>query len=46
MLTHPTYDKLRTMKLFGMALALQEQEQKPIYHPMSFEERLGLIVDP
>jgi hypothetical protein len=25
MLTHPTLDKLRTMKLDGMALALQEQ---------------------
>jgi len=45
MLTHPTYEKLRAMKLFGMAAAWQEQDQKAVYHPMSFDERLGLIVD-
>jgi DNA replication protein DnaC len=45
MLTHPTYEKLRAMKLHGMATALQEQDQQPVYHPMSFDERLGLLVD-
>jgi DNA replication protein DnaC len=45
MLTHPTYEKLCAMKLFGMAAALKEQGQKPVYHPMTFDERLGLIVD-
>jgi DNA replication protein DnaC len=45
MLNHPTYDKLRTMKLLGMAQALQEQTSQAIYHSLSFEERLGLLVD-
>jgi DNA replication protein DnaC len=45
MLNHPTQDKLLTLKLFGMAAALDEQRQLPACDPMSFEERLGLLVD-
>ena len=45
MLNHPTYDKLLTMKLLGMAQALEEQTNQTIYSSLSFEERLGLLVD-
>ena len=45
MLTHPTYEKLRAMKLLGMAAAFHEQEEQAVYQPMTFAERLGLIVD-
>jgi len=45
MLNHPTYEKLLTMKLLGMAQALQEQTAQAIYASLSFEERLGLLVD-
>ena len=45
MLNHPTYEKLRAMKLLGMAQALQEQTSQALYASLSFEERLGLLVD-
>ena len=45
MLTHPTQDKLTTLKLFGMAAALDEQRQSCACDALSFEERLGLLVD-
>lgn len=45
MLTHPTHDKLLSLKLTGMARAFAEQFQSDLYVPMSFEERLGLMVD-
>ncbi len=45
MLTHPTTDKLRTLRLFGMAQALDEQNQNALYDPLCFDERLGLLVD-
>lgn len=45
MLTHPTKDKLVAMKLLGMASALEEQAQLSICEQMTFEERLGLLVD-
>lgn len=45
MLNHPTYEKLRIMKLLGMAKALEEQTSQAIYASLSFEERLGLLVD-
>lgn len=45
MLNHPTYEKLRTMKLLGMAQALEEQNNQALYGSLSFEERLGLLVD-
>ena len=45
MLTHPTLDKLRTLKCPGMAAALTEQMALPDIDALSFEERLGLLVD-
>ena len=45
MLTHPTLDKLHTLKLMGMYQALLEQTQMPEIAELCFEERLGLLVD-
>ncbi|MDQ3397628.1 MAG: ATP-binding protein, partial [Deinococcota bacterium] len=45
MLMHPTLQHLRTMKLDGMAQALQEQLELNHARELSFEERLGLLVD-
>ncbi len=45
MLNHPTLDKLKTLKLHGMIEGLKDQVQHPAIDQMSFEERLGLLVD-
>ena len=45
MLTHPTLDKLQTLKLSGMYHALVEQLQMADIGALSFEERFGLLVD-
>lgn len=45
MLTSPTLDKLKEMRLLGMATALEDQLQTPEITSLSFEERLGLLVD-
>ena len=45
MLTHPTVDKLHQLRCAGMAKALAEQLGSPEVEALSFEERLGLIVD-
>lgn len=45
MLINPTLDKLNQLKLRGMARALVEQQEQPNYHSLSFEDRLGLLVD-
>jgi DNA replication protein DnaC len=45
MLTQQTVEKLHTLRLRGMAEAFREQEQDPEIHRLSFEERLGLLVD-
>jgi len=45
MLTHPTLDKLAALRLTGMVTALKEQWQRPDSNELSFEERLGLLVD-
>jgi DNA replication protein DnaC len=45
MLTHPTLEKLRALRLTGMAQAFVEQQQLPEIHSLTFEERLGLLVD-
>lgn len=45
MLMEPTMDKLRQMQLRGMAAALVAQSQDPEAQALSFEERLGLLVD-
>jgi DNA replication protein DnaC len=45
MLTHPTHDRLLALGLTGMAKALDEQRQQRNVEGLSFEERLGLLVD-
>ena len=45
MLNHPTLDKLHTLKFTGMAAALADQMVTPGIDELSFEERLGLLVD-
>jgi len=45
MLNHPTLDKLETLRFNGMAKALTEQMAVPDIEELSFEERLGLLVD-
>ncbi|AHK80032.1 ATPase AAA [Ectothiorhodospira haloalkaliphila] len=45
MLKHPTLDKLHALKLTGMAAALADQVATPDIQELSFEERLGLLVD-
>jgi DNA replication protein DnaC len=45
MLHHPTLDKLQALRFTGMLKALQEQQQLPDIDTLSFEERLGLLVD-
>lgn len=44
MLNQPTIDKLRALKLSGMADAFSEQLQKPMLD-LDFESRLGLLID-
>jgi DNA replication protein DnaC len=41
----PTIDKLYALALSGMARALVDQLERPDYAGLSFEERLGLLVD-
>lgn len=45
MLRHPTLDKLQTLKLTGMVKALSAQLDLSASTALSFEERLGLLVD-
>jgi DNA replication protein DnaC len=45
MMLEATLDQLHRLKLFGMAEALSEQSQKPLYTGLSFEERLGMLVE-
>jgi len=45
MLNHPTLDKLHTLRFVGMAKALSEQMAVPDITELSFEERLGLLID-
>jgi len=45
MLTQETIDKMNAMKLFGMVAAFDSQLSSNEYHELSFEERLGLLVD-
>src|SRR5450756_1589713 len=45
MLITPTIDKLHALALTGMARALVDQLERADYAALSFEERLGLLVD-
>ncbi|MES2182680.1 MAG: IS21-like element helper ATPase IstB [Pseudomonadota bacterium] len=44
MLNQPTLEKLRALKLTGMANAFKEQLEKPL-HDLDFESRLAMLVD-
>lgn len=45
MLHHPTLAKLDQLRLTGMLRALEQQTDNPDLDSLSFEERLGLLVD-
>ena len=45
MLNHPTLDKLHQLRLTGMAQGLIDQQRLPEINELSFDERLGLLVD-
>jgi DNA replication protein DnaC len=45
MLVHPILDKLQSLRFFGMLTALEEQLQMPDIDQLSFDERLGLLVE-
>jgi len=44
-LKNPTIDKLRDMRLYGMLAALEEQAENREYNKLSFDERVGFLVD-
>lgn len=45
MLTNPTIETLKGLKLHGLLEALEEQQRTATIQSLSFEERLGLLVD-
>ncbi|MCC6811985.1 MAG: ATP-binding protein [Deltaproteobacteria bacterium] len=45
MLNEPTIEKLRALRLDGMASAFLEQQKDPGFAELSFDERYGLLVD-
>jgi DNA replication protein DnaC len=45
MLTNSTIEGLRALRLPAMVTGLQEQREHPDYEGLSFEDRLGLLVD-
>jgi DNA replication protein DnaC len=44
-MNNETMDKLRRLKLFGMAKALDEQARTPTASGLGFDERFGMVVD-
>lgn len=45
MLLEQTLGKLRELKLYGMLAAIEQQAERPEFHELSFDERLGFLVD-
>ncbi len=45
MLTHPLMEKLQTLRFHGMLIALEEQMQMTDIGSLTFEDRLGLLID-
>jgi DNA replication protein DnaC len=45
MLSHPTLEKLQTLKLTGMVKGLEEQLRMTGLEDLDFAERLGLLID-
>ena len=46
MLLQPTLDRLRGLRLLGLAEALEEQAMMPDVRSLSFEDRLDLLEKP
>jgi DNA replication protein DnaC len=44
-LTEPTIEKLRSLRMDVLAAAWTEQQKNPEVHKLSFDERLGMLVD-
>jgi DNA replication protein DnaC len=44
-LTNPTIETLKALKLYGMLEALEEQQQTPAIQALSFEERFAALID-
>jgi len=45
MVLEETMEKLRSMKLYGMLSAMEEQRNQPEIASLNFEDRFGLLVD-
>ena len=45
MLTHPTIEKLHALHLTAMATAFEQQRSSSHHAELSFDDRLGLLVD-
>jgi len=45
MLSHQTLEKLHQLRLLGMVQSYQEQLQSAQHHDLSFDERLGMLVE-
>ena len=45
MLNHQTMDQLTTLRLEGMAQALEEQRRQTDISQLDFESRFGLLVE-
>jgi len=45
MLVHPILDKLQTLRFYGMLAAFEEQLEMADVDQLSFDERMGLLVD-
>lgn len=45
MLTIPIVDKMKELKLFGMLKSFEEQKSSTDYNDLSFDERIGLMID-
>ncbi len=45
MLTEPTMDRLKSLRLDAMAAAWDQQQKDADVHKLTFDERLGLLVD-
>ena len=45
MLTEPTTEKLKSMRLDAMASTWNEQRSKPDVSRLAFDERFGMLVD-
>jgi DNA replication protein DnaC len=45
MLIHPTIEHMKSLRLFGMARALENQMELKEIRELSFEERIGMLID-